>query len=73
MILILHILPKEPFWWLLSAPVFYFIAIFVFCFRDLKHRGIDYQCQDIKKVGNWWICIDEKYVIKKPCLVYSFG
>ncbi|CAG2227221.1 unnamed protein product [Mytilus edulis] len=50
-------------WWMSAA----------FLEWDLKHRGIDYQCQDIKKVGNWWICIDEKYVIKKPCLVYSFG
>lgn len=58
--------PKDIYktdWWMSAA----------FLEWDLKHRGVDYHCQDIKKVGNWWICLDENYVIKKPCLVYSFG
>ncbi|XP_052095397.1 uncharacterized protein LOC127730832 [Mytilus californianus] len=40
---------------------------------DLQHRSIDYRCKRFKSVGNWWICLDSGYKIKKPCLVYSFG
>ncbi|XP_041369608.1 methyltransferase-like protein 24 [Gigantopelta aegis] len=32
-----------------------------------------YQCQNVKTVGNWYICWDKPYRPRKPCIVYSFG
>ncbi|XP_059147904.1 uncharacterized protein LOC131935509 [Physella acuta] len=32
-----------------------------------------YQCKNLIKFGNWPVCQDEPYVVKAPCLVFSFG
>lgn len=50
-------------WWMSAA----------FLQWDLEHRKTDVICEKIKSVGNWHICLDDKYQIKSPCLVYSFG
>ncbi|KAH9512429.1 hypothetical protein Btru_039560 [Bulinus truncatus] len=30
-------------------------------------------CQNIIKFGNWPVCQDEQFVVRMPCLIYSFG
>ncbi|XP_059147906.1 uncharacterized protein LOC131935510 [Physella acuta] len=32
-----------------------------------------YQCKNLAKIGNWPVCQDEPYVVKAPCIVFSFG
>ncbi|CAG5131745.1 unnamed protein product [Candidula unifasciata] len=34
---------------------------------------VRYTCKTKQDVGNWLICQDEPYIIRPPCLVYSFG
>uniref|UniRef100_A0A0B7AYE9 Methyltransferase domain-containing protein n=1 Tax=Arion vulgaris TaxID=1028688 RepID=A0A0B7AYE9_9EUPU len=36
-------------------------------------KELDYDCEDIRSIGNYYICFDEPYKPKPPCLVYSFG
>lgn len=50
-------------WWMAAA----------FLEWDLRNRAVDYKCKKVKNVGNWWICMDKPFIIKPPCLVYSFG
>lgn len=50
-------------WWKAAA----FLEI------DFKKRPKDLRCRKQKSVGNWFLCQDEPYKVKEPCLVYSFG
>lgn len=35
--------------------------------------GIEYKCPNLKNRGNWYDCNSSPFVVRKPCLVYSFG
>lgn len=40
---------------------------------DFRNRPKDYLCKTITSKGNWYVCMDKKFYVSKPCLVYSFG
>ncbi|BFZ02541.1 hypothetical protein BsWGS_05579 [Bradybaena similaris] len=36
-------------------------------------KGLEVSCQDLRLMGNYYICFDKPHGPKPPCLVYSFG
>ncbi|CAC5407649.1 unnamed protein product [Mytilus coruscus] len=41
---------------------------------DLRQvGGIEYKCPNLKNRGNWYDCNSSPFIVRKPCLVYSFG
>ncbi|ESO83089.1 hypothetical protein LOTGIDRAFT_236861 [Lottia gigantea] len=54
-------LPNESWW--------QYICLFE---REMD-KPLTYICKETRYVGNWKVCLDERYIPKKPCLVYSFG
>ncbi|CAL1537194.1 unnamed protein product [Lymnaea stagnalis] len=49
-------------WWEAAAMMGWYMN------PTLRHS-----CKNLVNFGNWPVCQDEPYVIKPPCLVYSFG
>ncbi|XP_005107106.2 methyltransferase-like protein 24 [Aplysia californica] len=62
----LKVNPNDPSsiktWWQAAAMIDWYI-----------NSPIRYRCKNRVAFGNWHVCQDEPYLVKKPCLVYSFG
>ncbi|XP_055891024.1 uncharacterized protein LOC106074906 [Biomphalaria glabrata] len=46
------------------------------CQLESDWETIDYECKDLRRMGNWPVCFDEPFRPpdkNKPCIVYSFG
>ncbi|KAK7497666.1 hypothetical protein BaRGS_00011061, partial [Batillaria attramentaria] len=44
-----------------------------FCRLESHWDKIDYNCVDMRFMGNWPVCFDSHLVPEKNCIVYSFG
>ncbi|XP_060063199.1 probable methyltransferase-like protein 24 [Ylistrum balloti] len=40
---------------------------------DFRKRPQEYRCRNSTHMGNWYVCLDGKFLPEYPCLVYSFG
>ncbi|KAK3087731.1 hypothetical protein FSP39_009832 [Pinctada imbricata] len=54
---------RKTDWWKAAA----------FLELDFRERKRDYKCRRMALQGNWYVCLDGKWNIRPPCLVYSFG